>query len=119
MLYVVRKFENGGILCSDRKPQVITEGMFKGLTKLDGKRYQVSSIQRMVNQYVNDPEAVEVAKEYTDALEIGQALPWASAGDEPVQVTIDDQRVTLTRKWATIDLIKMKNALEAFVNAAP
>lgn len=115
MLYVIRKFENGGILCSDKKPSVVTSGLFAGLTKLDGKRFQIQSLPRMVSQQLNDSELTEYAQQYIDSLKVGDAIGWANPGDEPVTLTIDGDRVTLTRKWATIDLNKAFAAVEATV----
>ncbi len=117
-MYVIRKFENGGILCSDKKPSVVTSGLFKGLTKLDGKRYQIQSLPRMVSQQLNDSELTEYAQDYINALKVGDALPWANPGDENVVMTIDGERVTLTRKWASIDLNKAFASVEAFVEEA-
>jgi len=118
MLYVIRKFENGGILCSDKKPSVVTSGLFKGLSKLDGKRFQIQSLTRMVSQQLNDTELTEYAQQYVDSLKVGDSLPWANAGDEPVSLTIDGDRVTLTRKWATIDINKAFASVEEFVEEA-
>ena len=118
MLYVIRKFENGGILCSDKKPTMVTSGLFKGISKLDGKRFQISSLPRMVSNQLNDTELTEYAQQYVDALKVGDSIGWANAGDEPVTLTIDGDRVTLTRKWATIDVNKAFAAVEAFVEEA-
>ena len=118
MLYVIRTFENGGVLVSDKKPQVLTTGLFAGLTKLDGKRFQIASLKRMVDQQLNNPELTQYADDYISSLKPGDELKWANATDEPVIVTIDDERVTLTRKWASIDLKKAFAAVEAFVEAS-
>lgn len=115
MLYVIRKFENGGILCSDKKPSVVSSGLFKGISKLDGKRFQIASLSRMVSQQLNDSELTEYAQQYVDSLKIGDALPWANPGDEPVTLTIDGDRVTLTRKWAAVDINKAFSAVQSFV----
>lgn len=117
MLYVIRVFENGGILVSDKKPQVVTSGMFAGVVKLGGKRYQIASLSRFVNNQLNDAELVEYASEYISSLKAGDAISWATATDEPVVVNIDGERVTLTRKWADFDAHKALAAIEAFVNA--
>ena len=118
MLYVIRKFENGGILCSDKKPSMVTSGLFKGISKLDGKRFQIPSLSRMVSQQLNDAELTEYAIQYIDALKVGDNIPWANSGDENVTLTIDGDRVTLTRKWATIDINKAFASVEAFVEEA-
>lgn len=120
MLYVIRKFENGGILCSDKKPQIVTEGLFAGITKLDGKRYQIASLARAVAEQLNDAELVEYAREYTDSLNTGDLITWAQKDEQGdnVTVNIDGERVTLTRKWAKVDLAKAFAAVEAHVNAA-
>lgn len=116
-MYVIRKFENGGILVSDKKPQVVKEGRFAGVTKLDGKRFQISSLPRMVATQLNDDELVEAAQEYIDALKVGDLITWADGKGEleNVVVTIDGERVTLTRKWANVDLNKAFAAIEASV----
>jgi len=118
MLYVIRKFENGGILCSDKKPSMVTSGLFKGISKLDGKRFQIPSLSRMVSQQLNDAELTEYAIQYIDALNVGDNIPWANSGDENVTLTIDGDRVTLTRKWATVDINKAFASVEAFVEEA-
>lgn len=120
MLYVIRKFDNGGILCSDKKPQVVTSGMFKGITKLDGKRYQIASLSRTVNNQLNDPELTQAAQDYIDSLNVGDSIDWASGNSdcENVIVDIDGERVTLTRRWASFDVKKAFAAVEAFVNAS-
>ena len=118
MLYVIRKFENGGILCSDKKPSMVTSGLFKGISKLDGKRFQIPSLSRMVSQQLNDAELTEYAIQYIDALNVGDNIPWANSGDENVTLTIDGDRVTLTRKWATVDINKAFASIEAFVEEA-
>ena len=117
-MYVIRTFENGGVLVSDKKPQVLTTGLFAGLTKLDGKRYQIASLKRMVDQQLNNPELTQYADDYISSLKPGDELKWANATDEPVIVTIDDERVTLTRKWASIDLKKAFASVEQFVEAS-
>ena len=115
MLYVIRIFENGGVLVSDKKPQVVKSGLFAGITKLDGKRYQISSLSRMVSNQLNDAELTEYASTYISGLKAGDAIKWATPSDEPVIVNIDGERVTLTRKWANIDVNKAFAAVEAFV----
>lgn len=118
MLYVIRKFENGGVLVSDKKPQVVKSGLFAGITKLDGKRFQISSLSRMVANQLNDAELTEHASNYIGALKAGDAINWATPSDEPVIVNIDGERVTLTRKWANVDVNKAFAAVEEFVNAS-
>ena len=118
MLYVIRKFENGGILVSDKKPQIITTGMFAGIVKIGGKRFQIASLSRFVDSELNNPELVEYASEYINSLKPGDAISWATPSDEPVIVTIDGERVTLTRKWADFDAHKAFAAIEQFVNAS-
>jgi len=115
MLYVIRTFENGGVLVSDKKPQVVKSGLFAGITKLDGKRYQISSLSRMVSNQLNDAELTEHASNYISALKPGDTISWATPSDEPVIVNIDGERVTLTRKWANVDINKAFSAVEAFV----
>ena len=116
-MYVIRKFENGGILCSDKKPQVVKEGRFAGVTKLDGKRFQISSLSRMVDTQLHDDELTEAAQSYIDALKVGDFISWADGKGEleNVVVNIDGERVTLTRKWANVDLNKAFAAIEAHV----
>lgn len=118
-MYLIRKFENGGILVSDKKPQVVKEGRFAGVTKLDGKRFQISSLPRMVENQLHDAELTEAAQEYINALNVGDYIGWADGKGEleNVVVTIDGERVTLTRKWANVDLNKAFAAVEAFVEA--
>ena len=115
MLYVIRTFENGGILCSDKKPQVVKTGLFAGVTKLDGKRYQISSLPRMVSNQLNDAQLTGLANDYIGTLKPGDTISWATASDESVVVNIEGERVTLTRKWANIDVNKAFAAVEAFV----
>lgn len=115
MLYVIRTFENGGVLCSDKKPQVVKSGLFAGVTKLDGKRFQISSLPRMVSNQLNDAQLTGLANDYISALKPGDAITWATPSDESVVVNIDGERVTLTRKWANIDVNKAFAAVEAFV----
>lgn len=115
MLYVIRTFENGGILCSDKKPQVVKTGLFAGVTKLDGKRYQISSLPRMVSNQLNDAQLTGLANDYIGTLKPGDAITWATPSDESVVVNIEGERVTLTRKWANIDVNKAFAAVEAFV----
>jgi hypothetical protein len=115
MLYVIRTFENGGVLCSDKKPQVVKSGLFQGITKLDGKRYQISSLPRMVSNQLNDAQLTGYANDYITALQPGDTISWATASDEPVVVNIDGERVTLTRKWANIDVNKAFAAIESYV----
>lgn len=118
MLYVIRKFENGGVLVSDKKPQIITTGMFAGIVKIGGKKFQIASLSRFVKSELNDPELVEYASEYINSLKPGDPISWATPTDEPVIVTIDGERVTLTRKWADFDAHKAFAAIEQFVNAS-
>ena len=115
MLYVIRVFENGGVLVSDKKPQVVKSGLFAGITKLDGKRFQISSLSRMVSNQLNDAELTEHAANYISALKPGDGITWATPSDEPVIVNIDGERVTLTRKWANVDINKAFAAVESFV----
>jgi len=115
MLYVIRTFENGGVLVSDKKPQVVKSGLFQGITKLDGKRFQISSLPRMVSNQLNDAQLTGYANDYIGTLQPGDTISWATASDEPVVVNIDGERVTLTRKWANIDVNKAFAAIEAFV----
>ena len=117
MLYVIRVFENGGILVSDKKPQVVKSGLFAGITKLDGKRYQISSLKWMVSKQLNDPQLVEYANDYVNALKPGDTIVWASPSDEPVIITNEDgDRITLTRKWANVDINRAFAAIETHVN---
>ena len=116
MMYVIRTFDNGGILVSDKKPQEVKTGMFAGIKIVDGKRYQIRSLSRVVSELLNDAELTEYANEYIRSLKTGDPINWATATDEPVVVNIDGERVTLTRKWTSINAEKAFAAVEAFVN---
>ena len=118
-MYVIRIFENGGILVSDKKPQVVKDGMFKGVTKLDGKRFQIGSLPRMVETQLHDGDLTDAARVYVESLKVGDFIGWADGKGEleNVVVTIDGERVTLTRKWANVDLNKAFASVQAFVEA--
>jgi hypothetical protein len=70
----------------------------------------------MVENQLHDAELTEAAQEYISALKVGDFINWADGKGEleNVVVNIDGERVTLTRKWANVDLNKAFAAVEAF-----
>ncbi len=119
MLYVIRVFENGGILCCDKKPQIVKSGLLKGLSRMDGNRYQVASIERELAKKFDDPDVNDAAKSYISTLQPGDQLTWAMSNEKAPNVVVDieGERTTLTRKWADIDINRLNTVLEAHVNA--
>lgn len=118
MMYVIKVLEKGGILCSDKKPQIVRSGLFKGITRLDGKRFQTASIEIEVQQQTGEPELVDYAREYTLSLKPGDAIDWATPGTERVEWYDKEkgEMITLKRTWAVVNLNKMYSAIEAFVS---
>jgi hypothetical protein len=118
-MFIINVLEQGGIILSEKQPKF---SKFLNRMRAKGKRFQLQSLLRLVEDDSVDPEVKEMVEAFHNDLttrfaagEIVDLSDWVSPTDEHVElVNQKGDWITLKRCWAEMDDEKFEKAVREF-----